>query len=235
MALGKHNLRAALLAERIAQALGNAMVAPVVAYVPEGGIDPPTGHMRFPGTISVPAPRSRPCWKAPHGAFAAPAFATSCCSAITAAIRTSLAAVSKRLEREWATANARVHVPAAYYRAAEQDFAAALAARGYRDGGDRHARGSRRYVAHAGGGARARPRDIACARHRPPPTASTATRAGQAPSSVRSPRMLSSRTPSLQFARRPRRADAHTPPLSLRRRIRESPFASPPCRARLVR
>ncbi|HEY5861790.1 MAG TPA: creatininase family protein, partial [Casimicrobiaceae bacterium] len=56
MALGKHNLRAALLAERIAQALGNAIVAPVVAYVPEGGIDPPTGHMRFPGTISVPAP-----------------------------------------------------------------------------------------------------------------------------------------------------------------------------------
>jgi creatinine amidohydrolase len=56
MALGKHNLRVRLLAERIARELGNALVAPVVAYVPEGRIDPPTEHMRWPGTISVPAP-----------------------------------------------------------------------------------------------------------------------------------------------------------------------------------
>jgi hypothetical protein len=30
-------------------------VAPVIAYVPEGSIDPPTGHMRGAGTISIPA------------------------------------------------------------------------------------------------------------------------------------------------------------------------------------
>jgi len=28
----------------------------VLAYVPEGGIDPPTAHMRFPGTLTVPPP-----------------------------------------------------------------------------------------------------------------------------------------------------------------------------------
>src|SRR5215467_258256 len=54
MALGKHNLRVRVLSERIARALGNALVAPVLAYVPEGGLKPPTGHMRFPGTITVP-------------------------------------------------------------------------------------------------------------------------------------------------------------------------------------
>jgi creatinine amidohydrolase/Fe(II)-dependent formamide hydrolase-like protein len=54
MALGKHNERVRVLAERIAQRLGDALVAPVVAYVPEGQIDPPTEHMRWPGTISVP-------------------------------------------------------------------------------------------------------------------------------------------------------------------------------------
>ena len=54
MALGKHNRRVKLLSERIAVALGNALVAPVIAYVPEGSISPPSGHMRFPGTISVP-------------------------------------------------------------------------------------------------------------------------------------------------------------------------------------
>ena len=35
-------------------ALGNALVAPVIAYVPEGGVSPPTEHMRFPGTITIP-------------------------------------------------------------------------------------------------------------------------------------------------------------------------------------
>lgn len=55
MTLGKHNVRVRLLAERIAQRLGNAVVAPVVAYVPEGAIDPPTEHMRYAGTISVPS------------------------------------------------------------------------------------------------------------------------------------------------------------------------------------
>src|SRR6188768_726234 len=54
MALGKHNVRAAALSARIAEKLGNALVAPVVNYVPEGRISPPAGHMRFPGTISVP-------------------------------------------------------------------------------------------------------------------------------------------------------------------------------------
>ena len=52
--LGKHNVRARVLAARIAASLGNALVAPVIAYVPEGAIDPPAGHMRFAGTISIP-------------------------------------------------------------------------------------------------------------------------------------------------------------------------------------
>src|SRR5688572_31158957 len=53
--LGKHNVRARVLAEEIARRLGNCLVAPVIAYVPEGSIDPPTGHMRGAGTISIPA------------------------------------------------------------------------------------------------------------------------------------------------------------------------------------
>src|ERR1700759_70305 len=54
MALGKHNFRVRYLSEKIARSLGNALVAPVIAYVPEGGLAPATGHMRFPGTITVP-------------------------------------------------------------------------------------------------------------------------------------------------------------------------------------
>ena len=55
IALGKHNARAKLLAGRIAQKLGNALVAPVIAYVPEGNIEPPTQHMKHVGTITIPA------------------------------------------------------------------------------------------------------------------------------------------------------------------------------------
>src|SRR6476659_3975222 len=51
--LGKHNVRARALAARIAASLGNALVAPVIAYVPEGAIDPPAGHMRFAGPLSI--------------------------------------------------------------------------------------------------------------------------------------------------------------------------------------
>src|SRR5215475_8382903 len=41
MALGKHNVRVKALSAAIARRLGNALVAPVLAYVPEGRISPP--------------------------------------------------------------------------------------------------------------------------------------------------------------------------------------------------
>lgn len=56
LVLGKHNRRAEHLAQRIAQSLGHTLLAPVLAYVPEGRLDPPEAHMRWAGTISVPEP-----------------------------------------------------------------------------------------------------------------------------------------------------------------------------------
>jgi len=53
MIIGKHNLIVRYTAGEIARKLGNAVVAPVIAYVPEGRISPPEGHMQFPGTISL--------------------------------------------------------------------------------------------------------------------------------------------------------------------------------------
>src|ERR1700751_470904 len=47
MALGKHNARVRVLAGRTATALGVTLVAPVLAYVPEGSVSPPSGHMRY--------------------------------------------------------------------------------------------------------------------------------------------------------------------------------------------
>src|SRR5688500_20354076 len=52
--LGKHNYLVKYKAGEIAKRLGNALVAPVMAYVPGGDVDPPTGHMRYAGTITTP-------------------------------------------------------------------------------------------------------------------------------------------------------------------------------------
>jgi creatinine amidohydrolase len=50
---GKHNIVLRATTEALARKLGNALVAPIVPFVPEGEIDPPTEHMRYPSTIGV--------------------------------------------------------------------------------------------------------------------------------------------------------------------------------------
>lgn len=51
--LGKHNFILQKTAPAIAGKLGHTLVAPIMPYVPEGDIHPPTGHMKFPGTLSL--------------------------------------------------------------------------------------------------------------------------------------------------------------------------------------
>lgn len=53
LALGKHNYVLELTCESIARKLGDALCAPILKLVPEGDIDEPSGHMRYPGTISM--------------------------------------------------------------------------------------------------------------------------------------------------------------------------------------
>ncbi len=53
VASGKHNFVLEATTEAVARELGNALVAPIVKLVPEGNIDPPSGHMRYHATISV--------------------------------------------------------------------------------------------------------------------------------------------------------------------------------------
>ena len=54
MALGKHNFIVKETARRIALQLGDALVAPVLGYVPEGPAGLKVGHMAYPGTLSLP-------------------------------------------------------------------------------------------------------------------------------------------------------------------------------------
>jgi creatinine amidohydrolase len=53
LAAGKHNYVLQATCPAIAKKLGNALCAPIVPFVPEGEIDPPTEHMKYPSTISL--------------------------------------------------------------------------------------------------------------------------------------------------------------------------------------
>jgi len=54
LATGKHNFVLTTVMPYIAREIGNTLIAPVVKFVPEGRVEPTTsGHMSYPGTISV--------------------------------------------------------------------------------------------------------------------------------------------------------------------------------------
>lgn len=133
MALGKHNVRVRVLAERIARELGNALVAPVVAYVPEGRIDPPSEHMRFPGTISVPADVFEKTLESASRSLKRAGFRDIVLIGDHGGYQSSLQAVASRLDREWQATPVRVHALAEYYRATETSYRRALAAKGHAD------------------------------------------------------------------------------------------------------
>ena len=50
---GKHNYVLHTNCEAIARKMGNALCAPIIKLVPEGGIEPKTGHMTSPGTMTM--------------------------------------------------------------------------------------------------------------------------------------------------------------------------------------
>ncbi len=53
LATGKHNYILEAICPALARELGNALCAPVVGFVPEGDLNPPSGAMLIPGTFGV--------------------------------------------------------------------------------------------------------------------------------------------------------------------------------------
>jgi creatinine amidohydrolase/Fe(II)-dependent formamide hydrolase-like protein len=133
MAVGKHNVRVAVLSARIARELGNALVAPVMAYVPEGGTNPPTSHMRFPGTITISTDVFERTIESVAESFRIHGFTTIVLLGDHGGYQKSLNSVAERLNREWSSArlSARVLYVGEYYRTVETTFNEELRARGY--------------------------------------------------------------------------------------------------------
>jgi creatinine amidohydrolase len=131
MVLGKHNVRAHLLADRIADALGNAIVAPTIAYVPEGSIHPPAAHMKYAGTISVPDAVFEALLEATARSFKQHGFKDVVFLGDHGGYQSDLTHVAETLNREWAKDPAcRAHAPLEYYRITQTAYLAALKAHG---------------------------------------------------------------------------------------------------------
>lgn len=130
MAIGKHNVRVSANAEVIARRLGNALVAPVVAYTPEGTIDPPSGHMRFPGTISIPDPVFRQVLEYAARSLKQHGFKNIVLIGDSGPNQDGQNAIAAKLTAEWAGTGTRVHAIPGYYRSDPEGDAAIMMARG---------------------------------------------------------------------------------------------------------
>ena len=130
MALGKHNTRVHVLAGRIATRLGNAVVAPVLAYVPEGNINPPTEHMRFAGTISIPDSTFRAVLSGAAQSFRQHGFTHIVLLGDSGNYQSSLQTVADSLNKSWTGSPARAHSVGSYYTTTQTTYVDALKARG---------------------------------------------------------------------------------------------------------
>ncbi len=127
--LGKHNVVIAETARQMAQSLGKTLVAPVMAYVPEGDIDSREGHMAFTGTLSVPEPVFEDVLEATARSLRAHGFRNVLFVGDSGSSQAAQARVAADLQAQWAGEGMRVASIDDYYYANRQtDF---LSAKGY--------------------------------------------------------------------------------------------------------
>jgi sterol desaturase/sphingolipid hydroxylase (fatty acid hydroxylase superfamily)/creatinine amidohydrolase/Fe(II)-dependent formamide hydrolase-like protein len=117
MILGKHNYIIRHTAGEIARRLRAAVVAPVVAYVPEGSIEPPSGHMGYAGTISVPDPVFEAVLEHTARSLKAHGFEWILFVGDSRENQPGQARVAEKLNREWRVSGARVLHVGDYYAA----------------------------------------------------------------------------------------------------------------------
>jgi creatinine amidohydrolase/Fe(II)-dependent formamide hydrolase-like protein len=122
MVLGKHNVLVRHKAGEIATQLGNALVAPVVAYVPEGDVSPPTGHMRFAGTITTPQDVFMKVLEYAARSFRQHGFTDIALVGDSGGNQEGQRLVAEALNKEWAATSARVHHVTAYYPGRGDDW-----------------------------------------------------------------------------------------------------------------
>ena len=128
VALGKHNAVVAHTAAEIARRAGDALVAPVMAYVPEGP-HRRVGHMAFPGTLTVPEGVFEDVLESTVRSLALHGFGTIAILGDSGDSQRAQARIVERLRGEMAAEDVRlIHLDRYYAANGQRD---ALLAEGY--------------------------------------------------------------------------------------------------------
>ncbi|CAN5159983.1 hypothetical protein BH10PSE3_BH10PSE3_19690 [soil metagenome] len=120
---GKHNYVLQTVLPYIAREIGHTLIAPVVKFVPEGGIDPPTGHMAGAATISVEPSTFQALMMDICRSYKAHGFVDIILVGDSGSSQAGLEAVAAELNRRWAGEKARIHYLPQYYNEDKWSYA----------------------------------------------------------------------------------------------------------------
>jgi len=115
LAANKHNVVLRATTDAIARKLGNALVGTIVPYVPEGDIDPPTEHMKYPSTISLPEDTYQRLLSDICACFRTHGFGHIVLIGDSGGNQKGMKAAADRLNAKWSDGKTRVHFIAEYY------------------------------------------------------------------------------------------------------------------------
>jgi creatinine amidohydrolase/Fe(II)-dependent formamide hydrolase-like protein len=131
MVMGEHKYVLQYTTNRIARALGNAVVAPIITYVPEGSWENPRGHMTKAGTITVPEDRFVELLTHALKSLRAGGFRDLVLIGDSGGNQTGMRTVADQLNAEWKESGARVHFIGDYYAKSQADGRKYLTDRGF--------------------------------------------------------------------------------------------------------
>jgi creatinine amidohydrolase/Fe(II)-dependent formamide hydrolase-like protein len=115
LATGKHNYILRATTDAIARKLGNALVAPIVPFVPEGDIEPASSHMKYPGTISLTEVTYHKLLVDICASFRTHGFAHIVLIGDSGGNQEGMKAVAAELNAKWAGGKSQVHFIPEYY------------------------------------------------------------------------------------------------------------------------
>ncbi len=130
MVTGKHNFIARHVAGRIASTLGNALVYPVLPFAPTGGAADRSGHMRFPGSVTVSDETFAAVARDVAASARASGFRNILLMGDHGGGQKTLQVVAVTLDAQWGAGGTRVHYIPDVYFGAEQRVANWLRSRG---------------------------------------------------------------------------------------------------------
>jgi creatinine amidohydrolase len=115
---GKHNVVLRATTEAIARKLGNTLIAPIVPFVPEGDFDPPSLHMKYPGTISLTEDTYERLLTDICTSFQVTGFKQIILIGDSGGNQDGLKKVAEQLNKKWSAGSTRVYFIPEYYNGA---------------------------------------------------------------------------------------------------------------------